>query len=69
MRLFDWHGGSITRTTAIDAAYRNTQNVRRFLLNVCGPEFTFDRNLMAWIRAGNPKTVGDVADEWLRSRG
>ncbi|WP_229255742.1 DUF6434 domain-containing protein [Duganella sacchari] len=49
---FDWHGGEITRTTEIDAGYRNTQNVRRFLSQQCGPDFKFDREFMAWIRAG-----------------
>ena len=63
---FDWHGGVITRHTVVDANYRNTQNVRRFLLHKCGPEFKLDRDFMAWIRDGAVKTMGDVADEWLR---
>lgn len=65
---FDWHGGEISRTTAIDADYRNTQNVRRFLQRECGPDFKFDRELMAWIRNGNAKNMGEVVDEWTRSR-
>lgn len=28
---FDWHGGEITRSTIVDAGYKHTQNVRRFL--------------------------------------
>mgnify|MGYP000983810802 CR=1 FL=1 len=63
---FDWHGGIISRHTVVDAHYRNTQNVRRFLLAQCGPQFTFQRDFMAWIRDGAVKTMGDVADEWLR---
>ena len=63
---FDWHGGQIGRDTMLDAGYRNTQNVRRFLLAQCGPAFKFDRDFMAWIRSGVPRTMGDVADEWLR---
>lgn len=63
---FDWHSDTITRATVIDKTYRNTQNVRRFLLLACGPDFKFDRDFMAWIRDGAPKTMGDVADEWLR---
>ena len=66
---FDWHGGTIARTSMIDQSYKNTQNVRRFLLLECGPAFKFDRALMAWIRDGAPKTIGDVADEWKRRRG
>jgi len=69
MESFDWHGGTIAAATPIDVHYRNTQNVRRFLLHACGPDFTFDRDLMAWIGAGNPATMGDVANEWLRRRG
>lgn len=65
---FDWHSGLITRTTLVDKTYRNTQNVRRFLALECGSEFRFDRDFMAWIRNGIPKTMGDVADEWLRRR-
>ena len=63
---FDWHGGTISRHTVVDGHYRNTQNVRRFLLAQCGPQFQFDRDFMAWIRDGAAKTMGDVADEWLR---
>jgi hypothetical protein len=63
---FDWHGGVITRQTVVDSSYKHTQNVRRFLSSQCGPQFKFDRDFMAWIRDGFPKTLGDVADEWKR---
>ncbi|CAG9166737.1 DUF6434 domain-containing protein [Cupriavidus pampae] len=63
---FDWHGGHITRSTVVDKAYRNTQNVRRFLIAECGPNFAFDRPFMAWIREGSNVTMGDIADEWQR---
>ena len=63
---FDWHGGHIVRTTLVDATYKNTQNVRRFLVQECGPAFTFNRDFMAWIKDGQTKTMGDVADEWQR---
>ena len=52
----------VTRT------YRNTQNVRRFLRSQCGDGFKFDRPFMQWIKDGAAKTMGDVADEWLRRR-
>lgn len=64
--FFDWHGGEITRSTIVDAGYKNTQNVRRFLGNECGPNFRFDRNFMSWISRDGSKTMGDVADEWIR---
>ena len=65
---FDWHGMDITRATLVDRAYKNTQNVRRFLRLQCGDDFKFDRDFMAWIRDGAPKNMDDVADEWLRRR-
>ncbi len=66
MSKFDWHSDRITRDTPVNADYKNTQNVRRFLKQQCGPEFAFNRPFMAWIKDGTPKTMGDVADEWLR---
>ncbi len=66
LAAFDWHGGVITRDTVIDAAYKNTQNVRRFMRTHCGARFSFDRDLMAWIIDGRPKNMGDVIDEWLK---
>ncbi|MFJ2990362.1 DUF6434 domain-containing protein [Collimonas sp. NPDC087041] len=50
----------------VDSAYKNTQTVRCFLSHQCGPEFKFDRDLMAWIRNGVEKNMGDVVDEWTR---
>jgi hypothetical protein len=66
---FDWHSDTISRQTPVTRTYRNTQNVRRFLKAECGETFKFDRAFMAWIKDGSDKTMGDVADEWLRRRG
>ncbi len=63
---FDWHADPIQRDTPVTARYKSTQNVRRFLLAQCGDGFRFDRAFMAWIRNGEAKTMGDVADEWTR---
>ncbi len=63
---FDWHAHPITRQTPVTASYRNTQNVRRFLASECGKAFKFDRAFMQWIKDGREKTMGDVADEWMR---
>jgi uncharacterized protein DUF6434 len=65
---FDWHAGKITRSTPVTCTYRNTQNVRRFLRAQRGGDFKFDRPFMQWIKGGSAKTMGDVADEWLRRR-
>lgn len=48
----------------LDRGYRNTQNVRRFLTEACGPNFHFDRPFMAWLKSGEAKTMGQVADHW-----
>ena len=65
---FDWHSSRIMRTTTVDANYRNTQNVRRFMVEQCGDGFKFDRHFMAWIRNGASKNMGEVVDEWRRRR-
>lgn len=66
---FDWHSDPITRQTPLDAHYRNTQNVRRFMTLHCGDGFHFDRAFMAWIRSGAPADMGAVVDEWRRRKG
>lgn len=66
MKTFDWHSDTITAETPVTGSYRNTQNVRRFLKETCGPDFRFNRAFMAWIKNGEPKTMGDVAMEWQR---
>lgn len=62
----DWHSTLLTRTTVVDKEYKNTQNVRRFMLKECGEDFRFDREFMAWIRNYVAKSLGDVVDEWKR---
>lgn len=64
MNRFDWHCDKITAETSVTSTYKGTQNVRSFLKEVCGSDFKFDRPFMAWIKDGNPKTMGDVAREW-----
>jgi hypothetical protein len=66
MKTFNWHADEITAQTPVTPTYRNTQNVRRFLTDVCGPNFKFDRTFMVWIKNAESKTMGEVAAEWLR---
>lgn len=63
---FDWHRGPISRETPLDSSYRNTQSVRRFMLEHCGEGFRFDQEFMIWIHSGAPKVMGDGVDEWRR---
>ncbi|AUU91297.1 hypothetical protein C2U55_20570 [Enterobacteriaceae bacterium ENNIH3] len=65
----DWHSALLTRSTAIDKHYKNTQNVRRFMMEQCGENFRFDRDFMAWIRNDIPKNLVDVVDEWKHRQG
>ncbi|WP_339545122.1 DUF6434 domain-containing protein [Pseudomonas sp. RA_35y_Pfl2_P32] len=62
---FNWHNDQLTKNTTVCKNYRNTQNVRRFMVEHCGVNFKFDRGFMAWIRNDVPKTLGDVVNEWL----
>ena len=66
MPRFNRQTDVIVRTKLVTDSYKNTQGVRRFLTAQCGPNFKFDRAFMAWIKDGNLKTTGDVADEWTR---
>ncbi len=66
---FNWHSDQITRNTSVCAGYKNTRNVRRFMLEQCGPDFRFDRSFMAWIKDGTAKSMGDVVDEWKARQG
>ncbi|MDR8363689.1 DUF6434 domain-containing protein [Pseudomonas sp. JL3] len=63
---FNWHSDQLTRNTTVCKNYRNTQNVRRFMVEHCGVDFRFDRDFMAWIRNDVSKTLGEVVEEWLR---
>lgn len=38
----DWHSSLLTRATNVDKNYKNTQNVRRFMIKECGDDFRFD---------------------------
>lgn len=39
----DWHSSLLTRATNVDKNYKNTQNVRRFMIKECGDDFRFNR--------------------------
>jgi hypothetical protein len=66
MSTFDWHSEALTRDTPLNASYKMTQNVRRFMRVEFGEDFAFDRDFMVWVKSGAPKTLGDVADEWRK---
>lgn len=58
----DWHCDEITRDIPVTPVYRTTQNVRPLLTRETGFPAKLGREFMAWIRSGEPKTMGKVAD-------
>ncbi|WP_263973735.1 DUF6434 domain-containing protein [Rouxiella badensis] len=36
------------------------------MIEHCGEYFRFERKFMMWIRNDEPKTLGDVVNEWKR---
>ena len=66
MLKFFWHADTIDRATRVTESYKSSRRVRRFLIAQCGAYFMFDCGFMAWIKDGNPKVMGVVADEWNR---
>lgn len=62
----DWHSSLLTSNNSMDKNYKNTQNVRLFMIKECGEDFRFDREFMMWISNDDPKTLGDVINEWKR---
>ena len=63
---FDWHTEPLTRDTIITDSYKNTQNVRRFFVQECGPAFRFNRLFMAWMKENAGKTLADAVAEYTR---
>ncbi|MEN0063333.1 MAG: DUF6434 domain-containing protein [Myxococcota bacterium] len=61
---FDWRTATLTPNTVISASYRNTQNVRAFFREHCGPRFRFSNEFMAWIRNHIGAPLKDAVDFW-----
>ena len=59
----DWHSSSLTRSTVVDKDYKNTQNVRRFMVGECGP----DSGLIASLCSGYEMTYQKTWVMWLMS--
>lgn len=64
----DWHSDPITRETKVDSTFRKTQNVRRALMDICGPDFRFDHDMIAFVDREQPETIGEIADYWQNRR-
>ena len=47
---FDWNAEKLSLETKITDSYKNTQNVRRFMVSQVGPSFRFSIPLMKWMK-------------------
>lgn len=59
----------LTRSTALPAGQRCTQQLRGFCAGEVGPRFRFDEALRAFVAASDgTSTIGDLLDLWSRRR-
>lgn len=65
---FDWHSDPLTRNTPLDAKFRITQNVRRFLRAELGEPVVIGVAFHAWLKTAKPQNLGDVADALQKHR-
>ncbi|NCO22352.1 MAG: hypothetical protein GW905_10230 [Rhodobacterales bacterium] len=65
----DWHSDTLNRDTPVDSTFRKTQNVRRTLIEMCGPAFRFDHDMITFVEEKQPETLGAIADYWLARQG
>ena len=63
---FDWNNELLTTETKITDNYRNTENVRLFMIKQIGSHFRFNTTFMNWMKINVGKTLGNAVDEWLR---
>ncbi len=63
----DWHSDPLDGSLPLDAAFRITQNVRRYLKAECGDDLVFGRALHAEIRDNRPATLQALVD-MIRTR-
>ncbi|MEO1634680.1 MAG: DUF6434 domain-containing protein [Cyanobacteria bacterium J06631_9] len=61
---FDWHSAPLTLETKITDSYKNTQNVRRFMVSQVGKSFRFSIPLMKWMKENEGKTLAAAILQW-----
>ncbi|MEM6366615.1 MAG: DUF6434 domain-containing protein, partial [Planctomycetota bacterium] len=62
---FDWARDNLTPETVITDSYRNTRNVRHFMVRHASERFKFTNEFMAWMRSNLGKTLGDAVNFWI----
>jgi hypothetical protein len=63
---FDWNTAALTPETVITTDYRNTENVRNFMVANAGRSFRFTVDFMKWLKENPGKTLFDALEEWRR---
>jgi Domain of unknown function (DUF6434)/SAP domain-containing new25 len=63
---FDWHKEPLGLETIITDSYKNTQNMRRFMVSQVGAKFRFSIALMDWMKANVGKTLKSAVAEYQR---
>lgn len=61
---FNWATAPLTRETIITDSYRNTQNMRHFMLKEIGAHFRFNSDFMDWMRASVGRKLEDAIQQW-----
>ncbi len=61
---FDWGNEKLSRDTIITDNYKNTENVRSFMVKEIGTQFRFNVKFMNWMKTAQDKTLGDAICRW-----
>lgn len=63
---FNWNNSELRSTTTITDNYKNTENVRSFMIEQIGKHFYFNTAFMNWAKSNIGKSLGDAIVEWKR---
>jgi hypothetical protein len=61
---FDWNNAELTLDTEITDNYKNSENVRAFMIREIGSCFHFNTEFMKWMKQNIGKTMKDAITEW-----
>jgi hypothetical protein len=61
---FDWKNAELNLSTKLTDNYKNTENVRAFMILHIGPHFRFNTQFMIWAKAHTGKSLREAIEEW-----
>lgn len=61
---FDWNNEYLSLKTIITDNYRNTENVRKFMIDNIGVHFKFNTMFMKWMKSNIGRTLAEAIVEW-----